>query len=94
MELILSSDENIMKQQLLQFMDTMVVTGQNEVKEFLKEDPLFFLFHGNAVECQEDAAEMLGCNKVTALTHSAPLKYKGILLWLVSFGIESCRTFV
>lgn len=64
MELILSGDENIMKQQLLQFLNGMVVTDQNEVKEFLKEDPLFFLFHGNAIEYQEDALEMLGCNEV------------------------------
>lgn len=63
-ELILSGDENIMKQQLLQFLNGMVVTDQNEVKEFLKEDPLFFLFRGNAIEYQEDALEMLGCNEV------------------------------
>jgi len=39
----------------------MVVTDQNEVKEFLKEDPLFYLFHGNAIEYQEDKLEMLDC---------------------------------
>ena len=69
MELILSGDENIMKQQLFQFLNGMVVTDQNEVKDFLKEDPLFFLFHGNAIEYQEDALEMLDCNEVMTFYH-------------------------